>query len=162
MIHLIVSVALGAVQPAALAEPFDFVQQASQPAKQAPAKSGSAGPAKADDAIADAYYQFVMGRRLASDGDGDGAIKALRRAMALDPASSQIASELAEIYARQGRTKEAVDLADAALKLDGDNWDAHRLLGMLYADLAERGQERGAGGVEASVWQQAVDHLERA
>ena len=162
MIHLIVSVALGAVQPAALAEPFDFVQQASQPAKQAPAKSGSAGPAKADDAIADAYYQFVMGRRLASDGDGDGAIKALRRAMALDPASSQIASELAEIYARQGRTKEAVDLADAALKLDGDNWDAHRLLGMLYADLAERGQSGGAGTVEASVWQHAVDHLEQA
>ena len=162
MIHLILSVALGAVQPAALAEPFDFRPQASQQAKQAPAKSPSAGPARGVDAIADAYYQFMTGRRLASDGDGDGAIKALRRAMELDPTSSQIASELAEIYARQGQTKEAVDLADAALTLDGGNRDAHRLLGMLYADLAERGQAGGAGTVEASVWQHAVDHLEQA
>ncbi|MCX6538066.1 MAG: tetratricopeptide repeat protein [Acidobacteria bacterium] len=162
MIHLIVSVALGAVQPAAFAERFDLLQQASQPAKQAPAKSASAGAAKADDAIADAYYQFMTGRRLASDGENEAAIKALRRAMALDPTSSQIASELAELYARQGQTKEAVELADAALKLDSDNRDAHRLLGMLYADLAEHGSAGGAGTADASAWQHAVDHLEQA
>ena len=162
MIHLIVSVALGAVQPAALAQPFDLLQHASQPSNQAPAKPSGAGSAKAADAIAEAYYQFMTGRRLAMEGDGDGAIKALRLAMALDPASSQIASELAEVYARQGQMKEAVELADAALKLDGDNWDAHRLLGMLYADLAGRGEAGRTGTVNASAWQHAVDHLERA
>jgi tetratricopeptide (TPR) repeat protein len=162
VIHLIVSVALGVVQPAALARPFDHLPQGSPPATQAPATSKPARPAKADDAIADAYYQFMTGRRLAADGDSDGAIKALRRAMDLDPASSQIVSELAELYARQGLTTEAVALADAALKLDGDNWDAHRLLGMLYADLSERGPAGGAGASDQPAWQHGVDHLEKA
>ena len=162
MIHLIVSVALGVAQPAAFAAPIDPIQQSSQPVKQAPAKAGPAGPTKPGDAVAEAYYQFMAGHRLASAGDTDGAIKALRRAMELDPASSQIPSELAEIYARQGQMKEAFDLADAALKLDADNWNAHRLLGMLYADQAERNPAGSASNADGSAWLHAVEHLEKA
>lgn len=161
MIHLIVSVALGAAQPAAFADGLDRLQHASLPTTQAPAKVLPASPAKTDDPRAEAYYQFMTGRRLASDGDSDGAIKALRRAMLLDPASSQIPSELADVYARQGRMKEAIELAEAALKLNANNWDAHRLLGMIYADQAERTSDGGAGAA-ASPWQLAVDHLEKA
>jgi tetratricopeptide (TPR) repeat protein len=173
VIHLIVTVAIAAAHPVVLATPFDLRQQASQPAKQvpatqapatqAPSKPTAGGPAKQAggvDAVADAYYQFMTGRRLASDGDAEGAIKALRRAMALDRASSQLPSELAEIYARQGRAKEAIELADAALKIDAANWNAHRLLGMIYADMAERGEAGGAAA--ATAWQHAVDHLEQA
>ncbi|MCX6542877.1 MAG: tetratricopeptide repeat protein [Acidobacteria bacterium] len=162
MIHLIVSVALGVAQPTALVRPQGLLPLPSESATQAPAKPAGASPAKADDSIADAYYQFMMGRRLALEGDAEGAIKALRLAMAMDPASSQIASELAEVYARQGQAKEAIELADAALKLDGDNWDAHRLLGMIYADLAEHGQGSASGTLDVSTWQHAVDHLELA
>jgi len=114
------------------------------------------------DKQAEAYYQFITGHRRGAEGDADGASKALRLAMELDPASSQIPAELAELLARQGLVTEAVDLAEAALKTNDTNWDAHRLLGMLYADQAERAQARGTDAADASRWQRAVDHLEKA
>lgn len=162
MIHLIVTVVLGVADPAAIDGRLDRLQQAAQPAKQAPARSQADVPATTNDATAEAYYQFMTGRRLAADGESAAAIKALRRAMALDPASSHVPSVLAELYARQGQMKEAIALAEAALKLDANNWDAHRLLGMIYADMAERGSEAGAAAGGPSPWQQAVDHLEAA
>jgi len=68
-------------------------------------------------ASAEAYYQFLLGRHLEGDGQIDKAVAAYQRAATLDPASSAIPAELAGLYARQGRIKDATGAADAALKL---------------------------------------------
>jgi tetratricopeptide (TPR) repeat protein len=118
---------------------------------------------KTPDPVAEAYYEFVLGRRLENDGDIDGAIGAFRRAMTLDPASADVPAELAELYARQSRLRESIDAANAALAINPAHGDAHRVLGSIYASLAERdpaGVTAGAGSV--SYRQSAIDHLQQA
>lgn len=110
----------------------------------------------------DAYYYFVLGRHRESDGDVDGAIKAYQQAAALDPRSAEIRAELSALYARQNRAREATEWADAALKLDGGNAEANRVLGMVYASLA-RLDEPGAPDAEAvDSARKAIQRLEAA
>ena len=144
-----------AAKPAAPA-PATPAGQASKPVAR-----GAAAPA---DPQAEAYYQFLLGRQLEARGDSDAAIAAYRRAIDLDPKSSQLPSELSELYARQGRMREAIDLADGAVTLDPENWDAHRILGMIYTDLAERGNSGGLapGASEPPLAQHAIEHLEKS
>ena len=108
----------------------------------------------------EAYYQFLLGRQLESEGAVDEAIAAYERARALDPASAEPPAELAALYARQGRFTEARSLADAALALDDDNGEAHRVLGSVYATLAD-GDARDAAVTPAEAAKRAIDHLER-
>jgi tetratricopeptide (TPR) repeat protein len=160
-------VVMGVAQPPAVVvqsvSPQQAVPASTPPAVNAPVpKAAAPGQAKTPDTMADAYFQFITGRRLAADGENDAALKALKRASELDPGSSQVLSELAELYARQGELAKATDTADAALKIDANNFDAHRLLGMIYADLADRGESGRADGASAAAWTHAVDHLEKA
>ncbi|HEY7791692.1 MAG TPA: tetratricopeptide repeat protein [Vicinamibacterales bacterium] len=82
---------------------------------------------------ADAYYQFVHAQQLETDGDAAGAITAFERAAALDPTAAAIPAELATLYMKQGRLSEATDSAQAAIKIDPANVDAHRVLGLIDA-----------------------------
>jgi tetratricopeptide (TPR) repeat protein len=113
--------------------------------------------------VAEAYYQFMLGRRLEDEGDVDGAIAAFTRAIKLDPASAELPTELAELYARQSRVREAIESAEAAITINPGNSEAHRILGSIYARLAER-DEQGAGAAPAGTpfRRQAIDHLERS
>ncbi len=111
----------------------------------------------------EAYYLFMLGRRLEADGDIEGAIKAHTDAARLDPTSAEIPAELAALYARQNRVKEAMDAAEAALKLDAANVEANRVLGIAYADLARLDEVRGKPDAEAlSNGQKAIACLEVA
>ena len=56
-------------------------------------------PAPAD-AAGGAYYEFMMGMHLETQGDAPGAAAAYQRAEKLDPASAEIPAALAELYAR--------------------------------------------------------------
>ena len=56
-----------------------------------------------------AYFEFLLARRLESQGDTDGAQQALQRALTLDPKSAELNAELAGFYARQNKANEAVD-----------------------------------------------------
>ena len=160
MIHLILAVALGTAPPPAAA---GHAAAPVPPPSTSLAPAGAGQPQKAADALAEAYYQFVLGRRLEDQGDVDGAIAAFTRTIKLDPSSAEPLTELAELYARQSRVRDAIESAEAAIKISPDHSKAHGILGSIYASLADR-EERGAGAAPGSspFRQQAIDHLERS
>ena len=109
-----------------------------------------------------AGYYFLLGRRLESSGDTDKAIAAFKQAIALAPESAELHAELAGLYARDDRAAEAVDAADAALKKDPGNREANRILGSVYAALAEQRQPLRPGEDPALYLPRAIAALERA
>ena len=103
----------------------------SQSAKQTPAPS--------DGTHGDVYYYFTMGHvdemQFELTGQPDLAtqsIESYKKALELAPGSSVIMERLAEIYAKSQHIRDAVELAQAALKADPDNVEAHRLLARIY------------------------------
>jgi tetratricopeptide (TPR) repeat protein len=97
----------------------------------------STTPTKPDKAAA--YYHFAMAHiyeeMVSMYGRADYANKAIdeyRLAIENDPTSDYLNAGLAELYARTGRIKDAVLEAQDILKRDGNNLDAHRLLGRIY------------------------------
>ena len=109
-------------------------QGQSQPAAR-PAQA-KAGAARGMTREAEAYYQFLLGRHLESEGDVPGAIAAYNEAARLDPKSAEVLAELASLLARENRLAEATAAAESALKLDARNVSANRLMGFIYAMLA--------------------------
>lgn len=107
---------------------------------------------------AEAYYEFMLGRHLQSEGDVEAALNALRRAAEADGESGDVLAELAALYARQNQVDEAVRTADAALAKDPKNLDAHQLLGLIYANRVERASPGGTPAEDAKL---AVSHLEQ-
>ena len=108
----------------------------------------------------DPYYQFLMGRHLATEGDASGALSALERAAQADPRSAEVRAEIAAL--QYGRKQHAVAEreAKAALAIDDRNMEAHRVLGQIYADAA--GNERNTAAQTAAYQRDALTHLERA
>ena len=105
--------------------------------QSAPASTIPSTPAKPDKAAA--YYHFAMAHiyeeMVSMYGRADYANKAIdeyRLAIDNDPTSDYLNAGLAELYARTGRIKDAVLEAQDILKRDGNNLDAHRLLGRIY------------------------------
>jgi len=87
----------------------------------------------------DAYYHFQLGHMyedlVAVTGRTEYASKAVaeyKAALQADPASSYLASALAELYARTGDIRDAVAEAQDVISRDPDNLDARRLLGRIY------------------------------
>jgi tetratricopeptide (TPR) repeat protein len=112
---------------------------------------------------AEAYYQFMAGRFLESEGDVNGAIKAYTEATRLDPRSAEIRAELASLYARDNKFEEALKNAELALVSDPNNVTAHRVLGILYASLARVDEGTGPLSAEAAGFAtRAVGHLDAA
>ncbi|HXG87840.1 MAG TPA: tetratricopeptide repeat protein [Vicinamibacterales bacterium] len=108
---------------------------------------------------ADAYYEFLLSRRLEALGDSTKALEALKRAQALDPTSSDILSELAGFYARQNKGSEAVAAAEQALKLDPNNVDAHRMLGLVLSAWSEGAAPAVGGRSPEQLRDAAIEHL---
>jgi tetratricopeptide (TPR) repeat protein len=103
-------------------------------------------PPATSDKIAEAYNQFLLGHRLEDKDDEAGAIAAYKRAMELDPLAADIPAELAGLYLRQNKVKEAMDAAEGALKIAPLNREANRVLGTVYAALSEAAQQEQNGG----------------
>ena len=110
----------------------------------------------ASGVTAQAYYQFMLGRHLESDGEIDRAIAAYREAARLDPGAAEIRAELAGLFARQGRVDDASREARAALEIDSANQEANRILGSILASLVEPGARAGDRKLE-----EAITYLER-
>lgn len=139
----VVLLACLAVAPPALAGPA---------AAQTPAEPDS--PARAE-----AYARFLIGRHLEGLDDVDGAVRAFRDAARLDPGAGEPLAELAALYARAGRARDAMAAAEEALAREPDNRSAHRVLGLAHAAAASaRGREDGA----REDVERAIAHLEQA
>jgi tetratricopeptide (TPR) repeat protein len=134
------------------------------PARNAePPQSARATNVSAVSPKAEAYYQFMHGRDLEAEGDIEGAIKAYLAASKLDPKSAEIVAELAGLYARENKIREATDTAEAALKLDAANVSAHRVLGIIYASAARVDQGTGPLDADAAALaSKAAGHFEAA
>lgn len=110
---------------------------------------------------AQAYYEFLLARRLEAQDDAAGALAALERARKLDPKSAEISAEIAGFHARQNQGPEAVAAAEAALKLDPDNDEAHRILGLVYSAWADGNVPPPPGRSVASLRLSAIEHLSK-
>src|SRR6266850_1552863 len=110
--------------------------------------------------VAEAYAQFLLGHHLEEDDNADGAIAAYKRAMALDPNAADITSQLAALYLRQNKVQDAMSTAEQALKVAPANSEANRVLGIVYAALAEASSSRNGKSDDNLV--KAIQHLELA
>jgi cellulose synthase operon protein C len=126
--------------------------QAPVPAQTVPARPSTA-------ATGEAYFLFIQGRTLEAKGDVPGAIAAYRKAIDLVPQSGDVRAELAGLYAREGKATEAISEAEAALKTDPTNREAHRILGFVRSAVADN---MPAGPQQSTLVTQAIDHFEKA
>ena len=108
----------------------------------------------------DAYYAFLIARHLEAQGDNKGAQTQLEKAVADDPRSAEVRAELAAFHLRRDDADAAEKVAKEALVLDDANSEAHRVLGMLYAERADSAA-RGQAAQAADSVRQAIAHLER-
>jgi tetratricopeptide (TPR) repeat protein len=116
----------------------------------------SAAPA---DSRGQAYFEFLLARRLEAQGDAAGALEALKRALTLDPKSAELYAELGGYYARQDKASEAVEAAERALTLDANNSEAHRMLGLVFAAWSDGSVPLPPGRTQAQVRSAAIEHL---
>ena len=109
-----------------------------------------------------AYFEFLMARRFEAQGDYPGALAALERAAAADPASAEVRTEIAAFQLRRDRPTEAERQARQALTLDDANLGAHRVLGMIYSANVDLMNTRTPPAEIEAAARQAITHLERA
>jgi tetratricopeptide (TPR) repeat protein len=110
--------------------------------------------------VGQAYFEFMMARRLETQGDNAGALAALRRAIALDPKSAELHAELAGFHARQNNADDAVAAAERALAIDPKNIEAHRMLGLVFAAWSEApAGQLPPGRTATQLRTSAIEHL---
>ena len=127
-----------------------------------PATPAAPGAARTGSTTEDPAYYFILGRHLEGEGKLDEAIAAHKQAIALAPASAELRAELAGLYARNDRAKEALETAQAALEKDPDNQEANKILGTIYAALSDQRQPLQPGDNPADYPKRAIIALEKA
>lgn len=124
-----------------LATPAARAQDAGSSQTPVPPQAQSAPDAKTsgEAAQAEAYYDFLMGHldelqyeTSEQQAQADQSVEEYKKALVIEPDSPVILERLAEVYAKSQHTRDAVIQAQAALKLDPNNVDAHRLLARIY------------------------------
>ena len=121
-------------------------------------RGGQTAAAPADPK-AQALFEFLMARRMESEGDTAGALAALERARKLDPNSAEVAAEIAGHHSRRNRMPEAIAAAEQALKLDKDNVEAHHVLALVYSAWADGAAAPPSTMSVASARTAALEHL---
>jgi tetratricopeptide (TPR) repeat protein len=124
-----------------------------------PAAAQTPPPSSASASSAQAYYEFMLARRLESAGDTKGALVALQRAATLDPASAEVYAELAALHARLNQGTEARASAEKALQLEPGNVEAHRILALVYSAWSEGAGQLPPGETAEGSRTKAIEHL---
>ena len=136
-------------------------------AQQAPAADSKPATPSATRKVdkAAAYYHYSMAHvyeeQVAIYGRSELANKAIeeyRMAIDADPTSEYLTSALAELYAKTGRIRDAVNEAQDILKRDPNNLEAHKLLGRIY--LRSLGDMQAGTGSQ-DVLKKAIDQYEQ-
>ena len=109
-----------------------------------------------------AYFEFLLARRLEGVGDFPAAQAALERAAKLDVRSSEVRAELGAFHLRRSQPEEAEAAAKAALAIDSDSVEGHRVLGLVYAGYADGGSQRASTAQTTQYLKDAIMHLELA
>ena len=109
-----------------------------------------------------ASYYFLLGRHLEDLEKFEDAIAAHKKAIELAPESAELRAELAALYARQDRAREALDTAEAALQRDPNNREANRILGTVYAALTDQRRPFRPGDDPAKYAAKAIAALEKS
>src|SRR5277367_4944104 len=156
-------IGLIAAAPAARAQnasPATSTPTAPKTADSSKSSASTAANPGEQGARGEVYYYFTMGHVDEQQYELTGraelatqAIEAYKKALELAPGSPVIQERLAEIYAKSQRMREAVEQAQAALKSDPSNVDAHRLLARIY--VRELG-DLGAGEVQKETLEKAI------
>ena len=135
---------------------------ASPDASAAPATS--APLVNAPDKAA-AYYHYSMAHiyeeQVTAYGNTKAASKAIdeyRLALENDPGSEYLNTGLAELYARTGRIRDAIQEAQDMIKRDPNNLEAHKLLGRIY--LRSLGDMQSGSGSQ-DVLKSAIEQYEQ-
>jgi tetratricopeptide (TPR) repeat protein len=108
-----------------------------------------------------AYY-FLLGKHLEGEGKIDAAVAAHKRAIELDPQSAELRAELAALYVRQNDVRQAYERSQEALARDPNNDEANRIVGTIYASLAEQKIRLNPGDDPATYAAKAIAALEKA
>lgn len=124
-----------------------------------PAAAQNPPPASTLASSAQAYYEFMLARRLESGGDTKGALAALTRAEKLDPSSAEVLAERAALHARENDGPEARQAAERALKIDPGNIEAHRILALVYSAWSEGAGRRPSSETVESARAKAIEHF---
>ncbi len=134
-----------------------------QQAGNAPKPAAVEPPHKVDRAAA--YYHYAMAHMYEDQWSvyarSDLASKAIdeyRLAIEADPSSEYLNAGLAELYAKTGRIRDAVQEAQDILKRDPNNLEAHKLLGRIY--LRSLGDMQSGTGSD-NVLKAAIDQYEQ-
>jgi tetratricopeptide (TPR) repeat protein len=146
----IAAIAAGGASAGTASAAPQTARPAAPTASSVPAANGSA-----------AYY-FMLGRHLEDERKIDDAIAAHKQAITLAPESAEVRAELAGLYARQDRAREALEAAEGALQRDPDNREANRILGTVYAALSEQRQPFRPGDDPAQYNSRAIAALEKS
>src|SRR4029453_7893970 len=85
-----------------------------------------------------------------------------KKAIELEPESAELRAELAALYARQDRAREALQMAEAALQHDPANREANRVLGSIYAALSEQRRPLRPGDDPSQYSAKAIAALEKS
>jgi tetratricopeptide (TPR) repeat protein len=158
---------------------------AAQPASPAPAKaaapaststpanSPAAQPAKSapqqDANRAQSYFHLGLAATYEDDAISEGrpddvshAIEEYKLALDADPDSAELSNDLADLYFRTGKVREAESTARLLLKTAPDNVDAHKLLGRIYLrQLGESDQNVSSTAPAGNVLDQAIAEFEK-
>lgn len=122
---------------------------------------GAASAARAQG-TADAYFEFLIARRLEAQGDHAGAQAALERATRAAKGSAEIWAELAAFHLRRSQPEEAERAAKSGLAIDQNNVEAHRALGLVYAGYADAASPRSQSPEVEAFQRDGILHLEKA
>jgi tetratricopeptide (TPR) repeat protein len=154
--------------------PFTHAQSAPPPAQApsgavdiAPLPAAKPAPQPASGPAPDrstAYYHSALAHTYEDMATNYGrqeyvtrAIEEYKLALNADPASSQLAIGLAELYARVGRVREAIQTAQDLIKKDNNNLEAHKLLGRIYLRSLGRGSDQNQSSTDPTPSAQVLD-----
>jgi hypothetical protein len=108
--------------------------------------------------VAESYFLFLQGRQLQDQGDNEGAIAALKKALTLTPKAAELHAELSGVMRlSMGRADRVAHRSARRSRSSLTCREAHRIFGLVQAALAARTPDQ----VNAkSLQTQAIDHLE--